>query len=734
MKSALIFLSGRIPFVPVFLLLISSTVVFSQDDTDVLNISGMNWLEHTDAMNSLYRHLAGQAYQVLEERNKKVSSINTLAGWQERQDNIRETLLDIIGPFPERTDLNAKVTRIIKKDGFRVEHIIFESRPGFHVTGSLFIPDATEHKKLPAVLYCSGHTVIAYRAATGTYQNLVINLARKGFVVFAFDPVGQGERLEYYDPAEERSLVGSSTREHSYPGAQAFISGSSQAHYMTWDGIRAIDYLLTRREVDPERIGITGCSGGGTQTAYIAALDDRIRVAVNQCYITNFTRLLQSIGPQDAEQNLFHGISRHIDHADFLTVRAPMPSMVLSTTEDFFSIQGARETALEVAQIYKAYGKPGNFVIHEDMGGHGTTQSNREAMYAFFQKNLENPGNPLEEEVSFLTGEEMQVTPTGQLSTYIGGETVFSLNRRSSEKLVAQLDIARNNNRDYPSAVINSAKELSGFVPPGVISEPVFTGRIRRDGYLIEKYFLQGEGDYVIPYLLMLPENPVNKVLIYLHPSGKSAEAGPGGEIEWFVKRGFTVLAPDLLGTGETGPGIFRGDAFIEGISYNTWFASILIGRSITGIRAGDIARLTRMAENTGQNGSVYALARGELSPELLHAAAFDSSIDRVALIEPYSSYRSIVMNRFYDPAFIHSTVAGALRAYDLPDLAASVAPRKLMMVNVQDAASASNCKEEINKDLSVIINAFNRNNASGSLKIFSGNDLADYFMQWIAE
>lgn len=138
-------------------------------------------------------------------------------------------------------------------------------------------------------------------------------------------------------------MLGGPTKEHSYPGAQAFITGSSQAMFMIWDGIRAVDYLLSRKEVDPSRIGITGRSGGGTQSAYIAAFDDRIKAAAPENYITNFRRLLQSIGPQDAEQNMVSFIERGLDHPDLLIVRAPKPAMMITTTNDFFSIQGARK-------------------------------------------------------------------------------------------------------------------------------------------------------------------------------------------------------------------------------------------------------------------------------------------------------------------------------------------------------------------------------------------------------
>src|SRR5690606_4363225 len=201
------------------------------------------------------------------------------------------------------------------------------------------------------------------------------NLVKKGFLVFAFDPVGQGERLEYYDPKTGKSAA-LLTEEHSYSGAQAFLTGASQASYMIWDGVRAVDYLLTRKEVDPARIGITGRSGGGTQSAYIAAIDPRIHAVAPENYVTNFTRLLQMKGPQDAEQNPFNIIHKGIDQSDFLLVRAPKPALMITTTRDIFSIQGSDESAKEISGIYQAYDKQDNFSMVTDDAVHASTLRN----------------------------------------------------------------------------------------------------------------------------------------------------------------------------------------------------------------------------------------------------------------------------------------------------------------------------------------------------------------------
>lgn len=682
-----------------------------------LNVLKGNWLEYGDAPDALYHYLSRQAYYFLEERSRKISAVNTLDSWQKRQNEIRKILMEIVGPFPEKTPLNPMVTRTIEKSKYKVEHIVFESQPGFFVTSSLYIPAGLKRNaRVPAVIYCSGHSADGYRSPV--YQHVIINLVYKGFVVFAFDPVGQGERLEYPDRLTGKSLAGGPTKEHSYPGAQAFIAGSSQAMYMIWDGIRAVDYLLTRKEVDPSKIGITGRSGGGTQSACIAAFDERIYAAAPENYITSYKRLLQTIGPQDAEQNLFNILARGLDHADFLVVRAPRPAMMITTTRDMFSIQGAIETENEVKRIYKAYGQEKNFSRAEDDAGHESTRKNREYLYAFFQEHFGNPGNPSDENIELLTADELRVTETGLIATSLLSETVFSLNKKRATELQNKLMNSRGDPVKFLPEVISSARELSGFREPEDPGEPVFAGRIVRDGYKIEKYFIKGEGDYVVPYLLFLPDSGENNVVIYLHPESKSAEALPGGEIEQMVRRGIKVLSPDLPGRGELGQGSLRGDADFGGVSHNLWYSSMLIGRSIAGIEAGDIIRLVRVVRRSYPGVIISSLSKGSSAPALLHAAVFSPEIDRVILIAPYTSYFSVVETRLYDPALIFSTIPGVLKAYDLPDIASALAPRKLFIAGPTDGRSSLDDNKGITRDLDVIKAVYSLKDADGQLLI----------------
>jgi dienelactone hydrolase len=653
------------------------------DELSVLD----GWMLHSDVENSLYRHVADLAFRQLDRREEQVGRIVSAQQWLARRADVRRTLGELVGRFPERTPLNARVTGTLQGDGFHVEKLLFESMPGYWVTAAVFVPESIAERR-PAIVYASGHSVDGFRSAT--YQTAILNLARQGFIVLAFDPVGQGERRQYDDPETGMTRVGGPTREHSYPGAQIFLTGDSPALYFIWDGMRAIDYLLTRADVDAGRIGVTGRSGGGTQAAYIAAFDERVLAAAPENYLTSFRRLLESRGPQDAEQNLFNGIERGIDHADLILAHAPKPYLLIATTRDMFSIQGVRETAHEARRAYGALGEPGRFRVVEDDAEHASTPRNREAMYAFFREALEWPGDPTELAVTPYAPDELWVTETGQVATSLGGEDLFSLNRARVERLVERLHSVRRSD-GHLDAVRSAARELSGYEAPGPIRSPVFYGRYRRDGYALEQYTVAGEGDYPIPMILALPrgEGP-HPAILYLHPDGKAADAGVGGPVESLVRRGYVVVAPDLLGIGELGPGAFRGDAFDFGLgigAYNVWWGANQVGRSLVGIRAGDAVRVLRFLRGRDdvRTDAIGAVGVGTMGPVLLHAAAFDDSVSAIALVGAPASYAELALNRYYRPELVHAAVPGALRGYDLPDLAGTLAPRPLLIADAVD-------------------------------------------------
>ena len=369
-----------------------------------------------------------------------------------------------------------------------------------------------------------------------------------------------------------------------------------------------------------------------------------------------------------------------LDHADFLEVRAPKPTLLVATTRDFFSIQGARETFAEVRGAFRALGAPGNVEMAEGDFGHGYTKETREAIYRFFQKSLLLPGRAGDEEITPLPVEDLKVTPTGQVADSLGGETVFSLNRAGAAALVAGLAERRQDPGAHLESVSREAARLTGYRAPQATVQAVFRGRWGRDGYSVEMFALEGEGGSVIPLLVFVP-NPGgrHRTLVYLHPQGKSAEAPPGGEIERLVRRGIVVAAPDLSGTGELGR-----------VSGGVAFLAELVGRSVVGIRAAEIARVVRYLETRSDVAvdEIYATGRESTAIALLHAAAFDASLRGIALLRPLVGYRSVIETRHYklDPADL---VTNVLTAYDLPDLAATLAPRPLLIIDPRDGAGA---------------------------------------------
>src|SRR5262245_60073453 len=211
----------------IFLCILSlNNVVYCQKEFDVLQ----GWIQFSDARNSMYHYLADQAYALLDNRSAQIAKLHSLSAWQQRQQWQHKTFLNIVGAFPEKTPLNANIEKTFSRDNYKIEHIIFESQPRFHVTSSLFIPNNLKNGKAHAIIYCSGHSEDAYR--NSGYQQAILNLVAKGFIVFAFDPIGQGERLQYYDAATKTSYIKERDQEHSYAGAQLFITGSSLAKYM----------------------------------------------------------------------------------------------------------------------------------------------------------------------------------------------------------------------------------------------------------------------------------------------------------------------------------------------------------------------------------------------------------------------------------------------------------------------------------------------------------------------
>jgi cephalosporin-C deacetylase-like acetyl esterase len=630
--------------------------------------------------------LKATAFRHLAEREKRIAGLNTREEIETRKRLIHETILRAIGGLPARTPLNPKVTGVLKRSGYRIEKVIFESQPAFYVTANLYIPQ-TARPPYPGILLPLGHE--AGGKSNPDWQHLAITFARNGFVVLTWDPMGQGERIQLYDPDLGGSKVGQSTTEHTVAGTQCLLLGHSFARHRIYDGLRALDYLTSRPEVDATRIGCTGNSGGGTMTAYLSALDDRIKVAAPSCYITSWKSLLETIGPQDAEQNLPPFLSDGMDQADFVIAFTPKPYLIASAVQDFFPIGGTRHTFSEVKRLYSVMGANEKLSMVEADDKHGFTLPRRLAAYRWMNRWLKGVDQAIDEpQIETENEADLRCTASGQVAVLSNQKTIFSINRAEAarikprRKVLSTVDGLHN----YQQVIRDQAQRLTGFEKPGGDLKVKNFGEIKRAGYRIEKLAYESEPGIVIPALIFIPEGASGKRLpiLYLHGGGKADEAEPGGEIEGLVQAGATVLAIDLRGTGETREELDRTDAFFNYFgAFESAMTAMLVGKTLIGLRAQDVMRavdLLILREDVEMQG-LSAFGFGEAAPVLLHAAALDDRIKNVVLKNMLVSYESVVTEKISRRIF-ENIVPGVLAKYDLPDLAATLAPRRVAIIN----------------------------------------------------
>lgn len=607
------------------------------------------------------------ALQMLDDREKQIAGISTREQIASRQRLIREKILKSIGGLPERTPLNAKVVGTLKRSGYRIEKIIFESQPRFYVTANLYLPE-TGNAPYPGILMPLGHE--RGGKAHDAWQRLAITFARNGFVILLYEPVSQGERVQLYDPDLGESKVRNSTNEHTLAGTQCLLLGHSFARHVIWDGLRALDYLVSRSEVDSSRIGCTGNSGGGTLTAYLSSLDDRIKVAAPSCYLTNWKSMLETIGPQDAEQNLPPFFLDGLDQPDFVIAFAPKPYLILAAERDFFPIAGTRQTFREVKRLYNLMGADEKLNMVEADDEHGYSKPRRLAAYRWMNRWLKGVDARIDEpEMELESERELRCTENGQVTLSSGGETIFSLNLAEARRLKPQgkADLRR----------------LTAFEKPAARANVRSMGVIARDGYRIERLVIDGDPGISIPGLMFIPagEQGKHRAILYVHENGKAAEAQVGGEIEGLVRGGNLVLAVDLRGMGETSEDEERTwDIFGKFYSAMT---ALLAGKTMIGLRAQDIVRAVDVlvARSDIEISTLSAIGKGTAAVVLLHAAVLDDRIRNVTLERMLASYASVVEWKIHYQVF-ESIVPGALASYDLPDLAASLAPRGVKIIN----------------------------------------------------
>ena len=632
------------------------------------------------------RHLLDALDHAAETHREQWAALATPADIAARQQKLRDAFRTAIGPFPERIPLDPQVTGRVEKPGYAVEKIIFTSQPGIFVTAALFLPDETAFPKpWPGVLVACGHADIG--KAHDAYQRAAALLATHGIAALLFDPIGQGERRQFCD-THGKSTCGGCLGEHNAVGAACIPLGRNLASWMIWDGIRGLDYLSSRPDIRADRLGCMGNSGGGTQTSYIAVLDDRVVAAAVSCYVTSFFgKLPRTLGPQDAEQNIFGQLAFGMDHADYLLMRAPRPTLVCAATRDFFDLGDTRQAAADAKRIYGLLGSDDRLALAEADAEHGFSQPLREAACRFMLRWLADRSEQVAEPASLavLSAAEIACTPTGSVLTLPGARTCADLAADESRRLAA----ARKARGPLDAAALREkARSRSGMRSTDVSTARGTIHDARSEGGVrIERLAIETEKGIVLPAELWTPavspgEAGVRDVL-YASGTGRAAAAE---SIRGLVAAGHRVLAVDLRGMGETAPppqNYF--DIARHGANGQDAYLAYLLGRSLVGMQADDIVASGRwLAERDAKATAgdtprqVDLVATGLAVIPALHAAAVHP--DRFAatrLEDVPRSWSSYVEEGPLAPGPLPlaSLIHGVLEDYDLPDLIDLVRP-----------------------------------------------------------
>ncbi len=623
----------------------------------------------------LYRYLVAECGKKFDDRRKAIEALKSPDNVRKRQAELRARLLEVLGPFPEKTPLNARVTGTLKAEGYRIEKLVYETRPDHYVPANLYVPDGKG--PFPGVIFPLGH--YGFPRGAEEYQRFCILMAKNGFVVLTYDPVGQGERFQLIRP--NAGPIAQGTGEHMLVHTGALLVGNCAATHFIWDGIRALDYLQARPEVDPKRLGCTGNSGGGTLTSYLMAVDERIDCAVPNCHVTTLEKLLVTAGPQDGEANIPGLVSFGMEHADFFLLRAPRPSQISCPTRDYYDIAGAWTTFREAKRVYGILGHPERMDLFEFDDKHSIAKPFREADLRWMRRWLMGIDDAaVEGDVAILKDAELQCTNSGQvMKEFPKARTSFDFNADREKEL------APSRGKLPKEDLLREVHRLAGIDKPIMVAaSTVPTPLGRREGCIIRGTVYTTDPGIRVPALRFTPEvRKPGLPVVYAHGEGKSK-----GDVDAWVRAGREVTLLDLRGWGETEPETPRKDwAPFFKADWKEVHVALYLARPLVGQRARDFLSVI--------DSDVHAVGVGAAAPAVLHAAAFEPRIKEITLDGMVISWSNVAKSAVTYNQFTN-VVPGALKVYDLPDLAATLAPRPLAIINVVDAAGKPVTQEEL--------------------------------------
>lgn len=606
------------------------------------------------------------------KRQQELAGLKNPDEWRERQLETRKKLPMFFGEFPEKTPLNAKIVDKLERKGYTIEKIIFESQPKYYVTANLYVPKGRKFP-LPGVVFPTGHSNDA--KARDYYHMSGLGLVLKGYVVLIFDPMGQGERSEYFDANTKKPLVQKCVDQHHYVGRPAFLVDWSLSGLRTWDCIRAVDYLVSRAEVDENKLAAVGCSGGGQMAMLITAVDERIKVCAAS----------HPGGSMEQSYLLGQGL---IDREIFSLI-PPRPLRIIVGDESGEE-PGHRKKLEDIRLFYDGL-KADKQCSDIDIvpGVHSMSRANRESAYEWLNKWFDKEAEGKKESVlEPETIEALWCTESGNTIISLGGETGQTLNAKRAVSIYKR-------DNDLVKLKKRVTARIGLILPQygkGEKAESITT--VFHDGISIKKLTYESERGIVIPALLIKPQKIKSDSPVYIFASDKgkpqifNASALPF----MLAKNGSVVLAIDVRGIGETSPTLPLDLNKYTGYTPLRWKHDVLaiqsagFGCTTLGMRTMDVIRgidfLYSDSELRGREIIIIGEGLGGLWGVL--ASIYDPRVDGIVSVGTLPSYKLLITNQYYNVRG-YFWVPGALRDFDIPDLVRLASPKPQIWINPVD-------------------------------------------------
>ena len=576
--------------------------------------------------------------------------------------DVRQRMKSLIGELPERGDLKAQIVGRVQGEGFHVEKIVFQSEPGRYVTAHLYLPDNVD-RRLPACVEMCGHGL----NGKGNGSMLAYRMAANGIAVMVVDPLSQGERLQLHD-RQGTPLTRGVTTEHTLIDVPYLLLGSSLAAQEYFDNSRAIDYLLTRSDIDPSRIGAYGFSGGGTQAAYLAALDERIQCTCVALFFSSRERTLELIGPSDGCQQIPNEGSLHIEIADMALMGAPRPFLVLDGKYDFVDHWGALRGFDDLQRVYTTLGYPERVRQYYAEDGHGAPLDVQREMVSWFRRWLASDESPLVD-VAPWQGKDMNCTKRGQVNLeYPDARSVTDMTLARMEHYAGQRSAFLQ--KDAAGIQATLCRHLGITLPEQPI-EIIPTGKSALRDITELRFQINREGEMPVPCVVRIPDSTTPQSIIQIHlcEQGKS----------WYlheqdsrdaVSDGTIIIAADLRGIGETSDPYDLNPLKYWNRDYRLSATSLHIGRPLMGQRVIDLITLLDFCTRQPllQKRHVEVFADGVYGPVVTHTALLDKRIGRAILTRTLRTWRTYLENPMQHD-MLCNVLPGVLCDYDLPDL-----------------------------------------------------------------